>query len=105
MTDEVSSELAIFDETGKITPTLAAILNQMNLKQLFSLEPRTAITARDSLVCSSCSSIIDSVVKYIRNHSREEVFDLITSLCVQIVSYNEEVCTGLIGLNMVSGFL
>jgi len=105
MAAEVSSELAIFDETGKITPRLAAILNQMPLQQLFSMKTKTAITARDSLVCSACNSALDAVMGYIRNHSREDIFNLITTLCVQIVSYNEEVCTGLIGLNMVRGFL
>ena len=105
MADEVSSELKIFDDTGKITPKLAAILNQMPLKQLFSMEPRTAITARDSIICTACNSALNAVMDYIRTHSREDVLNLISTLCVQIVSYNEEVCTGLIGLNMVSGFL
>jgi len=105
MVAEVSNELSIFDETGKITPRFAGILNQLHLKQLFSMEPRTAITARDSLICTACSSAVDVLTEYIRNHSREDVLNLITTLCVQIVSYSEEVCNGLIGLNMVSGFL
>ena len=105
MTDEVSRQLEIFDETGQITPRLAAILNHMPLKQLFSMERSTAITARDSLICTACNSALNAVMEYIRNHSREDVLNLISTLCVQIVNYNEEVCTGLIGLNMVSGFL
>jgi hypothetical protein len=105
MEDEMSRELEIFDETGKITPRLAAILNQMPLKQLFRMEPRTAIIARDSLICTACSSALNIMMEYISNHSREDVLNLISSLCVQIVNYNENVCTGLIDLNMVSGFL
>jgi hypothetical protein len=105
MTDEVSRELEIFDETGKITSRLAAILNHMPLKQLFSMEQSTAITARDSILCTACNSALDAVMGYIRTHSREDVLNLISTLCVQIVQYNEAVCTGVIGLNMVSGFL
>jgi len=105
MTDEVSRELEIFDETGKITSRLAAILNQIPLQQLFSMKQSTAITARDSIICTACNSALNAVIDYIRNHSREDVLNLISTLCVQIVSYNEEVCTGVIGLNMVSGFL
>jgi hypothetical protein len=105
MEDEVSHELEIFDETGKITPRLATILNQMPLQQLFSMDQNTVITARDSLICTACNAALNAVMGYIRNHSREDVLNLISTLCVQIVSYNEEVCAGLIGLNMVSGFL
>jgi hypothetical protein len=105
MTDEVLRELEIFDETGKITSRLAAILNHMPLQQLFSMEPSTAIAARDSIICTACNSALNAVMDYIRTHSREDVLNLISTLCVQIVNYNEVVCTGLIGLNMVSGFL
>jgi predicted naringenin-chalcone synthase len=105
MAAEVSRELKIFDETGKITPMLAAILNQIPLKQLFSREPRKSITARDSIICIACNAALDGVIEYIRTHSREDVLKLISTLCVQIVNYNEEVCAGVIGLNLVSGFL
>jgi predicted naringenin-chalcone synthase len=105
MTDEVSRELKKFDETGKITPRLSAILKLMPLQDLFSMKPSIRITSRDSIVCSACNSALNAVMEYIRTHSQEDVLNLITTLCVQVVNYNEEVCTGLIGLNMVSGFL
>ena len=106
MADEVSRELKIFDETGKITQRLAAILNQMPLQQLFSMKQTIAIPAtRESIICTACNAALNAVMEYVRTHSREDVSNLISTLCVQIVSYNEEVCNGLIGLNMVSGFL
>jgi predicted naringenin-chalcone synthase len=105
MANEVSRELEIFDETGKITPRLAEILNQMPLQQLFSMDQSTTITARDGIICIACNAALNSVIEYIRTHSREDVLSLISTLCVQLINFNQEVCTGVIGLNLVSGFL
>jgi predicted naringenin-chalcone synthase len=105
MTDEVSRELKNFDETGKITPRLSEILKLMPLEDLFSMKPRPAVTSRDSLVCSACSSTLNAVMEYIRTHSVEDVLNLVATLCTQLVNFNENVCTGVVGLNMVSGFL
>jgi hypothetical protein len=109
MADEVSRELEIFDETGKIT-RLTEIVNQMLLPQLFSTGPSTDITARDSTYCTKCNAVLHAVMKYIRTHSRENVLKLLSKLCFVIVSignvsFSDEMCTGFIGLNMVSGFL
>jgi hypothetical protein len=104
----VSSDLRKFDETGKITPRLSEILNQMPLEHLFSMKPSTditAITQRDSIICIACNAVIDTVMEYISNHSREDVVNLVTTLCLQIVNYGEKVCSGVIGLNIVSDFL
>ena len=105
MADEVSRELKKFDETGLITPRLSEILNQLPLRHLFSMKPSTGITARDDIICIACAAAVDAVTEYINTHSREDVVNLITTLCIQIVNYNKNVCSGLIDLNMVSGFL
>ena len=110
MADEVSRELEIFDETGKITTRLTEKVNQMLPQQLFSMEPSADVTARDSTYCTKCNALLDAVMKYIRTHSRENVLKLLSKLCLVIVSignisFSEEMCTGFIGLNMVSGFL
>jgi hypothetical protein len=105
MADEVSRELKKFDETGKITPRLSEILNYLPLTHLFSMKPSTAITARDDIICVACRAAVDAVVEYIQNRSRDDVLKLITTLCVQIANYDENVCSGVIDLNLVSGFL
>lgn len=101
----MSRELKKFDETGEITPRLSEILNQLPLTHLFSMKPSAAITARDDIICTACNAALDAVIDYIHTHSREDLLRLITTLCVQIVNYNEIVCSGLIELNLVSSFL
>jgi hypothetical protein len=105
MTDDVSRELKKFDETGKITPRLSEILKLMPLEDLFSMKPRPTVTSRDSIICSACNSALNAVMGYIQTHSQEDVLNLVASLCAQLINFSEEVCNGVVALNMVSGFL
>jgi hypothetical protein len=98
-------ELRKFDETGIITAHLSAILNQLPLSSLFSIEPNIAIATQSDLICTACNTVIDVLTAYIETHSPEELLNLLSAVCIQVANYSTEVCHGVIGLNLVSGIL
>jgi predicted naringenin-chalcone synthase len=104
MRDEVLHGLRQFDETGILTERLTAIIKQLPLSTLFSMKPSTAIIKRDNIICSACLSVVDVLTDYMKTHSKEDLLSLISTLCTDLVKYSEEVCSGVISLNLVSDF-
>jgi hypothetical protein len=105
MRDELLHGFRQFDETGKFTPQLSAIMKQMPLSSVFGTEPlSTSPATRDSIICSACLAAVDVMKLYIADHSREQVFELAKTFCVQLTQYTEEVCAGSIGLHLVNEF-
>jgi hypothetical protein len=100
--NEMLHELRKFDETGIITAQLSSILNQLPLSSLFSMKPSTPIATRDDIICLGCSTVVDVLTEYIETHSPQELLNLLSELCIQVVNYSTEVCQGVIGLNLVS---
>jgi alpha-glucuronidase len=105
MRDDVLHGFKQFDETGRLTPQLSAIMKQMPLSSVFGMEPQSTSTGtRDSTVCLTCLAAVNVMKQYMGNHSKEEVFELIRTLCVELTEYSDEVCAGSIGLHLVNEF-
>jgi hypothetical protein len=102
MRDEVLQGFRQFDENGILTEQLSAIINELPLSTLFSMEPSTPIIKRDTLICVACRPVVDVLIEYLRTHSKEELLNLLSTICTELVKYSEEVCTGVISLNLVS---
>lgn len=104
MRNEVLHGLRQFDETGKLTEQFIAIIKQLPLSTLFSMNSRTEIIKRDNIICSACIAVVNALTDYINTHSSEDLLSLISKLCIDVVKYDEEVCSGVISLNLVSDF-
>jgi hypothetical protein len=103
MKDEISHGFRQFDETGRLTPELSAIIKQMPLSSIFGLtSSSTSTITRDSLMCLACLAAVDVMKIYIDYHTRDQVFNLIFALCIELTDYKEEVCAGSIGLQLVN---
>jgi predicted naringenin-chalcone synthase len=105
MKDEILHGFRKFEETGRFTPELSAIMKQMPLSPIFGLTSSTTSTiTRESITCLACLAAIDVMKIYIDTHSRDQVFDLAVALCLDLTNYKEEVCAGSIGLHLVNKF-
>jgi hypothetical protein len=104
MRDELSQGLRQFDETGVLTKEVSEIINQLPLSTVFSMKPSTPVINTDKLICTACPVVVDILTAYIRTHSPEDISELLSSVCTLATPYDEEVCSGVINLNLVSDF-
>jgi ribonucleotide reductase beta subunit family protein with ferritin-like domain len=105
MRDEVLHGFKQFDETGKFTRQLSAIMKQMPLSSVFGMEPlSTSTETRDSIICLACLAAVDVMKDYMADHTRDEVFNIAHTMCVEFTEYSTEVCAGSIGLHLVNEF-
>jgi hypothetical protein len=103
MKDDILHGFRQFDETGRLTPELSSIMQLLPLSSIFSTTPSsTSVTARDSIMCLACLAAVDVMKIYIDTHSRDQVFNLIFTVCIEVTNYKEEVCAGTIGLHLVN---
>lgn len=101
MKDEILHGFRQFDETGRLTPELSVIMKQMPLS---SISSSTSTVTRDSLTCLACLAAVDILKIYIDTHTRDQVYELIVALCLELTDYKEEVCAGSVGLHLVNEF-
>jgi hypothetical protein len=105
MKNAILHEFRQFDETGRFTKELSTVMKQMPLSSIFSLTPSSTSTiTRDTIMCLACLAAVDVMKIYIDTHSRDQVFNLIFALCIELTDYKEEVCAGTIGLHLVNEF-
>jgi hypothetical protein len=105
MKDEILHGFRQFDEIGKFTPELSSLMKLMPLSSIFSMTPSSTSTiTRDSIMCLACLAAVDIMKVYIDSHSRDQVFNLIFTLCIELTDYKEEVCAGSIELHLVNEF-
>lgn len=105
MRDEILHGFRQFDETGRFTPELSIILKQMPLSSISGLtSSSTSAVTRDSLTCLACLAAVDILKIYIDTHTRDQVYNLIVALCLELTDYKEEVCAGSVGLHLVNEF-
>jgi hypothetical protein len=102
MRDEVLEELARFDNSRMITDRLFSIIGKMPLTSVFTLLPtHTGTVVYDSTVCITCRSVTDALLIYSQSRSQQDIRDLAYSICTNLEIQSEEVCAGVIDLNMV----
>jgi hypothetical protein len=102
MRDEILEELTHFDKSRMFTDRLFSIIGKMPLTSLFTLLPtHTGTVVYDSTVCITCRSVTDALLTYSQNRSPEDLRDLVYSICINLGIQTEEVCAGVIDLNMV----
>ncbi|KAJ4436564.1 hypothetical protein ANN_16597 [Periplaneta americana] len=104
MREEVSQGFMRYDTTGLFTTQLMSILRVIPLKSIFTLLPPSQMITRDSTICIACRSVIDALFEYRATHTSQEFRDLIYSLCTRLQIQKDEVCAGVIDLNMDSVF-
>jgi hypothetical protein len=105
MKDEILQGFRQFDETGRLTPELSSIMKLMPLSSMFGMTPSIrSATAHESIMCLACLAAVDVMRTYIDTHSRDQVFNLIVNICIELTDYKEEVCAGAIGLHLVNEF-
>ncbi|KDR09868.1 Sphingomyelin phosphodiesterase [Zootermopsis nevadensis] len=103
MRDEVLHGFRQFDITGKFTPQLSAIMKQIPLSSAFGTEPfKPSTETRDSVICMGCTAAVDVMKEYIASHTRDEVFNVVHTMCIEFTQYSTEVCAGSIGLHLDS---
>ena len=103
MTNEILEEFKHFDESRSFRDRLFLLLDQLPLASLFNLSPaHTGIVVYDWIVCMSCRSTVDALLLYARTHSQEDLHNLAYSLCTHLGLQSDEVCAGVIDLNMVT---
>jgi hypothetical protein len=102
MRDEILEEFTRFDNSRMFTDRLFSILGQLPLASLFNLLPvHTGIAVYDNTVCMVCRSVVDALLSYARGHSQDDLRNLLYSLCTYLGLQTDEVCAGVIALNMV----
>lgn len=100
--DEVLEELTHFDDSRMLTNRLFSIIGKIPLTSLFTLLPtHSGTVVYDSTVCIACRSVTEALLTYSRSHSQEDLRDLVYSICTNLGIQTEEVCAGVIDLNMV----
>jgi hypothetical protein len=102
MRDEVLEELIHFDNSRMLTDRLFSIIGKMPLTSIFTLLPtHTGTVVYDSTVCITCRSVTDALLTYLQSHSYQDLRDLVYSICTNLRMQTEDVCAGVIDLNMV----
>jgi hypothetical protein len=102
MRDEILEEFERFDSGRTFSDRLFLILQQLPLAALFNLLPiHTGIVMYDRAVCMTCRAVVDALLTYTRVHSQDDLRNLVYSLCTYLGLQSEEVCAGVIDLNMV----
>jgi hypothetical protein len=103
MRDEILEEFERFDSSRTFSDRLFSIMGQLPLAALFNLSPvYTGLVLFDRAVCMTCRSVVDALLIYTRVHSEDDLRNLLYSLCTYLGIQNEEVCAGVIDLNMVT---
>jgi hypothetical protein len=103
MTEEILEEFERFESGRTFSDRLFAIMGQLPLAGLFNLLPaHTGIVLFDRAVCMTCRSVVDALLIYTRVHSQDDLRNLLYSLCTYLGLQSEEVCAGVIDLNMVT---
>jgi hypothetical protein len=103
MRDELLEEFERFARSRTFSDRLFAIMGQLPLGALFNLLPvHTGIVVFDRAMCMTCRSVVDALLIYARAYSQDDLRNLLYSLCTYLGLQSEEVCAGVIDLNMVS---
>ena len=101
--DEILEEFERFDSSRTFSDRLFSIMGQLPLAAIFNLLPvHTGIVMFDRLVCMTCRSVVDALLIYTRVNSQDDLRNLLYSLCTYLGIQSEEVCAGVINLNMVT---
>ncbi|XP_023725625.1 sphingomyelin phosphodiesterase [Cryptotermes secundus] len=101
MKDEILHGFRQFDETGRLTPELSIIMKQIPLSSISGLtSSSTSPVTRESLTCLACLAAVDIMKIYIDTHTRDQVYNLVVALCLDLTDYKEEVCLGSVGLHL-----
>ena len=103
MRDEILEEFERFDSSRTFSDRLFTIMGQLPLAALFNLLPvHTGIVVFDRVVCMTCRSVVEALLIYTRGHSQDDLRNLLYSLCTYLGIQSEDVCAGVIDLNMVT---
>jgi hypothetical protein len=102
MRDEILEEFERFDSGRTFSDRLFSIMGQLPLAALFNLLPvHTGIVVFDRAMCMTCRSVVEALLTYARVHSQDDLRNLLYSLCSYLGLQSEEVCAGVIDLNVV----
>ena len=102
MRDEILEEFIRFDSSRMFTDRLFLILGQLPLASLFNLLPaHTGTVMYDSTVCTVCRAVVGALLSYASDHAQDDLHNLAYSLCTYLELQSDEVCAGVIDLNMV----
>jgi hypothetical protein len=103
MKDEILEEFEHFASSRTFSDRLFSIMGQLPLAAHFNLLPvHTGIVMFNRVVCMTCRSVVDALLTYARVHSQDDLRNLLYSLCTYLGLQSEDVCAGVIDLNVVS---
>jgi hypothetical protein len=59
----------------------------------------------DSTICIACLSITGVLIQYGKNNTPQQVREFLRTICVDFLIQHEEVCVGVIDINLVIDFI
>jgi hypothetical protein len=59
----------------------------------------------DRTICNACLLLSGVLMQYGKNYTPQDLHELLRTICVDFQIQNEEVCVGLIDINLVIAFI
>jgi hypothetical protein len=102
MRNDILQEFKLFDNSRMFTNRLFSIMGPMRLNSLFSMLPaHTGSIVYDITICTVCYAVTGAILVYSQTHLRQELRNLLYSICTNLGIQSDEVCGGVIDMNMV----
>jgi uncharacterized protein YcgI (DUF1989 family) len=82
---------------------LFSMMEKIPFASLFTMLPaHTGTVVYDITICTACHSVIGALLAYSQTHSQQELRNLAYAICTNLGIQTDEVCAGVIDLNMVT---
>ena len=103
LSDEVYDEITNYLQIGAPAPRLFSLLEQIPMPNVFGYLSTAQALITEGSICIICRSVIDALLRYYDTRkSAEDLRSIVYQLCTQLQIQPDEVCAGVIDLNLVS---
>ncbi|KAJ9595713.1 hypothetical protein L9F63_013126 [Diploptera punctata] len=101
LSDEVYDEITKKLILGDPAPRLFGLLEQIPMPNVYGYFTSAKEMLKETSICVICRSVIDAILRYYETHKSEQgLRELAYSLCIQLQIEPDEVCAGVIDLNI-----
>jgi hypothetical protein len=112
LSNTVHTHVSLFSiSEGEEEPGNVISQQNLNFQKLqsgnYSLDILSSLKHKihDGTICNACLLLSGVLIQYGKNYTPQELRELLCTICVDFQIQNEEVCVGLIDVNLVITFI